>query len=64
MGHCVTSVDRIGWRRWRWSVSDLADRHGHFDGTTTSRSRARRAAADVAAGLSRAVAASSLVAVP
>lgn len=64
MGHCVTSVDRIGWRRWHWSVSDLADRHGHFHGTTTSRARARRAAADVAAGLSRAGAVAGLVAAP
>jgi hypothetical protein len=37
MEHCHVKVARLGQGRWTWSIDDLTDRHGHWQGTAATK---------------------------
>jgi hypothetical protein len=40
----IVTVTKLSWRRWRWMVDDITDRHGSYHGHAGSEKQARAAA--------------------
>jgi hypothetical protein len=43
----IVTINKLSWRRWRWMVDDLSDRHGSYHGVAETRSKAEAAAGAV-----------------